>query len=71
MQSDYHKDYVIGDINNTNLVSILDDKKRADIIKIMSSTKYTNYLAPCLTCQKVPGRYTRDNPGIIYNNERK
>ena len=71
MQSDYHKDYVIGDINNTNLVSILDDKKRADIIKIMSSTEYTNYLAPCLTCQKVPGRYTRDNPGIIYNNERK
>jgi len=71
MNSEFHNNYSIGNIYNHNLSEILNSEKRKHFIDIMSQENYLNFLDPCKNCQKDPGRYTRDNPGIFYNGERK
>lgn len=71
MNSEFHLQYTTGNITNTSLSEILVSEKRKKYIDIMSSDKYTDYLSPCTYCQKDPGRYTRDEPGILYTGERK
>jgi len=71
MNSDFHEDYSIGNINYNTLDEIVNSSKRKNIIEIMSSDNHNKYLEPCKNCQKDPGRYTRENPGIFYNGERK
>ena len=71
MNSEFHNDYSIGNIYNITLNEILNSDKRKHFIDIMSNENYHNYLNPCKNCQKDPGRYTRDTPGIFYQGERK
>ena len=71
MQSDFHDGMSIGNIYKNTLEEILLSEKRLSIIERMSQDDPSKYLSPCYKCQKDPGRYTRDNPGIDYKGERK
>ena len=71
MLSEFHETYVLGNVYKHKLKKLLDSDKRKRYIDIMSSENWKNYLEPCYTCQKDPGRYTRDEPGIEYKGERK
>jgi len=71
MNSEFHLDHSIGNIKNDSIENIILSEKRKKYIEIMASNDNTMFLSPCEFCQKEPGRYTRDNPGIFYNGERK
>jgi hypothetical protein len=71
MNSEFHLQHTIGNTFTESISDILSSSKRKKYIEIMSSENFENYLDSCKFCQKDPGRYTRDNPGIFYNGERK
>jgi len=66
-----HPTYQIGNIYKDSVDYILNSNKRKNIIDVMSGDNWEKYFGPCYTCQKDPGRYTRDDPGIEYKGERK
>jgi len=71
LQSTFHQEYSLGNIYKTDIMSVYRGEKRKKFIDIMTSTNYNNYYDTCKRCQKDPGRYTRENPGIEYKHERK
>lgn len=61
-----HEKYILGNINNSPLVNIYYGSKAINFRAIMSSDNYNKYFDCCKYCQKEPGRYTRNNPGINF-----
>jgi len=70
LRHDLHPSYIMGNINDSSILDILNSDKRINFINIMDKDN-TFINTPCERCQKDPGRYTRDNPGIEYEGERK
>lgn len=56
-----HSDYILGNLYDTDINTILNSKKRSSFILDCIVGHFTG---PCLTCQKDPGRYTKENGGI-------
>lgn len=71
MQSRFHKDYIIGNVYTNSFKEIMDSPIRKKIMGLVNGVDFNKYPTPCLNCQKDPGRYTRNDPGIDYKNERK
>lgn len=65
MRSDikFHREYILGNINNESIIDIYNNNKAVNIRKNISSGVLYK---PCKYCQKDGGRYTRDNPSIFY-----
>lgn len=57
-----HKPYILGNIYDNSLEDILNSEK-AVVFREQVQDVY-NLPKPCQTCSKLPGRYTKDNPGI-------
>lgn len=65
LRSDYHKDYILGNLHANTLERILLSDKAMDFRR---STMNPEQLPDvCLHCHKGIGRYTRKNPGIQYS----
>jgi len=58
-----HKPYILGNIHNNKLDDILESEKAKLFRKQVQDIE--NLPKPCQSCSKLPGRYTRDKPGII------
>lgn len=61
-----HEDFVLGNINDQDLVDIFYSDKAVNFRSIMSSEQFNLYNRCCRSCQKEPGRYTRNDAGIEY-----
>lgn len=61
-----HVPYILGNINNTSLQNIYMSKKAIEFRNYMSTSQET-YAFPCTYCQKKAGRYTRNEPSILYS----
>jgi hypothetical protein len=61
-----HASFILGNANNDKLEEILCGEKAAMFRKNMASDNPEYYYVPCMYCQKGPGRYTKDKPGIRY-----
>lgn len=57
-----HKPYILGNIKDNTLEEILNGSKAVEFRK--RAQDINNLPEPCKTCSKLPGRYTRNNPGI-------
>lgn len=58
LRHEFHKNYILGNINDKSILDIFASKKREKIINQIPNIK------PCFYCTKKPGRHTRDVPGI-------
>ena len=58
-----HQEFVLGNIKNESIRSILDSKKLKDLQLRLQNLDFPEQ---CKYCIKEEGRYTRENPGIKY-----
>jgi radical SAM protein with 4Fe4S-binding SPASM domain len=66
-----HKEYILGNVKQQSLVDIYHSNKAKKIRESAKKGSFKRHnLEPCLYCQKDPGRYTCDNPGIEYNKKK-
>lgn len=61
-----HKGYILGNVNHQSLTKILNSQKAIMFRNNAKSNIYDKPSHPCRYCQKEPGRYTRNDPGINY-----
>lgn len=60
-----HKSFIMGDLNNDTLENILNNSKSFIFRGAVANIGFDkNVPLPCRGCDKLPGRYTRDNPDI-------
>jgi radical SAM protein with 4Fe4S-binding SPASM domain len=67
LRHDFHEDAILGNINKQSILEIIESDTR----KLFLDKAYNTSYHGCTHCQKDPGRYTRDIPGIDYKGERK
>lgn len=61
-----HYKFILGNIHNNTLTKIYFDEKAIDFRETIAGVDCGSYPYPCKYCQKNPGRYTRENPGIHF-----
>lgn len=61
-----HRKFILGNINKSSLIDICSGEKISDFKKSIVNYDFKQYPLPCKYCQKGPGRYTRENPGIEF-----
>jgi radical SAM protein with 4Fe4S-binding SPASM domain len=65
-----HQCMVFGNAFEKSLEEIWNDERYSKFRETMKKGNVDEYPDPCKFCQKCPGRYTRDKPGIMFE-ERK
>ncbi len=60
-----HKEFILGNLKDNDIEEIYFSQKAREIRDAAYNLDF-NYLKPCKYCQKNQGRYTRDEPGIVY-----
>jgi radical SAM protein with 4Fe4S-binding SPASM domain len=61
-----HHRYSLGNIHDSSILQICDSGISDYYRLAMGGYNEELYLGPCKYCQKQPGRYTKNNPGIEY-----
>jgi radical SAM protein with 4Fe4S-binding SPASM domain len=65
LRSDYHEDCVLGNLKDQSLEEILSGEKAVQFRNAAANAK--TLPSVCRHCQKGIGRYTREEPGILYS----
>lgn len=65
LRSDFHTDYILGNLKDNSLEEILEGEKAVSFRK--NAADPDSLPDACKYCHKGIGRYTRDNPGIRYS----